>query len=568
MYILGIKPSIGGAYGWHDGGSCLLKDERIIAIAEEERFTKKKRAEYQFPSKSIQFALDQENISLTDINVLAIGRDPYIEPNYPNKSPSAKFRQLIINSGKQLLGMGPPDPLDQVIQKLESLDIGRVPDQIEFINHHLCHAASAAYCSPFDNPVTATIDARGEADSTVLWDKNLNKVGSFTYCNSVGYFYSYGCEYLGFRGERDAGKVMGLAPYGTHRPEFKTEFDELIQIENGEYDVTSITLSDDPVGLLEKRFGKKREYPEEINQHHKDFAFHLQQKTEEIAKELVRNHIDHTGISALALAGGVAMNCKMNREILNMACVDDLFIQPAANDSGICLGAALETYHRITGKKPDIEFEHVYYGSKYSNDEINSTLSNYKIEFEKLDNISIPVAELLADGHLVGWFQGRMEYGARALGNRSILANPKDQKYMDKVNSNVKGRESWRPFAPSMLYSIRNEYLEHGDEASFMILLDDVKEDKQEEIPAVTHVDGTTRPQTVRKQSNKKYYQLIKKFGDLTDAPVILNTSFNKAGDPIIESPTQAIETFYSTGLDALALEDNLITKPEVSVSN
>nr|WP_313686986.1 carbamoyltransferase C-terminal domain-containing protein [Halobellus sp. DFY28] len=204
------------------------------------------------------------------------------------------------------------------------------------------------------------------------------------------------------------------------------------------------------------------------------------------------------------------MNCKMNREILNLDCVDDLFIQPAANDSGICLGAALEAFYRVTGKKPNVEYENVYFGPKYSNNEVYETLSEYKIEFEQKNDISTKVAELLAEGYLVGWFQGRMEYGARALGNRSILANPTKQEYMDKVNSNVKGREAWRPFAPSMLYEARNEYLVHGDEAPFMILLDGVDETKRKEIPAVTHVDGTTRPQTVREESNPKYYNMIK----------------------------------------------------------
>jgi carbamoyltransferase len=354
---------------------------------------------------------------------------------------------------------------------------------------------------------------------------------------------------------------MGLAPYGEYRRDFAEKFDQLIEYGGGNYDVTSLFEHDDPIGTLESLFGDRREYSDELTQRHKDFAYHLQLKTEEIVTHLVEHYVDQTGITKVGLSGGVAMNCKLNREVMNLECVDELFIQPAANDVGVSLGAALSGYKAATDEDPVERFDNVYFGSEYSNDHIEEVLRGGKLDFEQVEDAPKRAATLLADDHLVGWFQGRMEFGARALGNRSILANPRSQDSLDQVNKNVKHREAWRPFAPSLLYEAREEYLVNGDESPYMILLDDVDEDKHNEIPAVVHVDGTTRPQTVRKEQNERYYELISHFEELTGTPVVLNTSFNVSGEPIVESPKQALSDFYLTGLDALLIGDYLVQK-------
>lgn len=566
-YVLGLKPSIGKRYfGWHDAGACLLKNGKIVSAVEEERFTRNKRAPQTFPKQSIQYVLDDNNLEINDIDAIAIGRDTRVYSEYIKQYPLSGNGYPI---SKRVLGdlyrtaQAYRGKAKKIVKNEINNIFGEQPLTADFyeIPHHRCHAASAHYCAPFDKHLTITIDAQGEYDSTVVWDDQLTRIKTFPRHNSVGYLYSRGAKYLGYRGGQDAGKVMGLAPYGKHRKEFEEYFDELIPVSKGTYDASAIPNASDPVELFESYFGERRVHPEEFTQRHKDFAYHLQLKTEEIVKSLCKYYIENSQFDKLSLAGGVAMNCKTNREVMNLDCIEDLFIQPAANDSGICLGAALEGHKRHVGLNPDPEFSHVYFGPKYDNDRIKSSLEGYKLEYQTPDDICRRTAELLADGNLVGWFQGRMEFGARALGNRSILADPRTEESLNRVNKNVKNREPWRPFAPSLKYEARDEYLVGGDESPYMILLDTVQTEKRDQIPAVTHVDGTTRPQTVRKQDNKKYYRLIEEFESITGVPVLLNTSFNVSGEPIVESPAQAIQDFYSTGLDALAIGDHLLQK-------
>lgn len=576
MRVLGIKPSLGNVdvfrmWGVHDGGACLAEDGELVAAASEERFTRDKRAENTFPSESIEFVLDYADISLSEVDSVAIGRDPKKMVNLAverlRRNPSA----VIPGSAKEALDYlegakavtAAYNNIDvyRVNQHLEDLDRGSFEGDYRSISHHRCHAASASYCAPFDRPLTITVDGRGEHDSTVVWDRHLNRVQEFSLRNSIGLFYSYGTQYLGYRHGGDAGKVMGLAPYGEPREEFKEAFESLTSFSAGAYDVSDITDADDPTSVFEDHFGPRRAHPEDFTQRHRDFAYHLQSRTEEIVTHLVEHYVRQQGVSEVALAGGVAMNCKLNREILALDCVDELFIQPAADDSGICLGAALEGHHEAIGEPPDPEFKDVYLGPEYSEDEIKATLEGAKLEYERPEDISREAAELLAEGKLVGWYQGRMEFGARALGNRSILADPRTNASLDRVNANVKNREAWRPFAPSLLIEERESYLEGGEIAPYMILLDSVRDGKRDEIPAVTHVDNTTRPHTVRENVNPRYYRLISEFENLTGVPVVLNTSFNVAGEPIVESPAQAIQDFYSTGLDALALGEFLLRK-------
>lgn len=574
MWTLGIKPSYGNSspfnfWGYHDGGACILDGDHIVAIAEEERFTREKHAPHTFPQESIRYVLREANIDIDDVDVIAIGRDPKLE----SKGSFGEFRdrRKVPTSGEDFyhffhaledfvasrLGYH----VSQVEDSISEAVGGSINADVHMVSHHLCHATSAAYCSPSERPVTITIDGRGEYESTVLWDGDLNRVREFPRTNSAGKLYSRGTEYLGFRGRRDAGKVMGLASYGAYRDDFAANFEELVEIGNGRYDVTAITHPENFIEIFERHFGTRRQYPEAFEDYHKDFACHLQLTTENILTELIQWLVRNQGERTIAISGGVAMNCKANRAALQLDCVDDLFIQPAANDAGICLGAALEGYRRKTGNRPAPNFKHVYHGPSYSNQQIRESLENYKVEYEHCEDVCRTGATLLADGELVGWFQGRMEFGARALGNRSILADPRREDSLDLVNKNVKDREPWRPFAPSLLSESRQEYLKYGDESPYMILLDEVREDKRSEVPAIVHTDGTCRPQTVSKETNPKYYRLIKEFEDITGVPVVLNTSFNVSGEPIVESPAQAVRDFYSTGLDALVIGDFLLRK-------
>lgn len=572
MYVLGLKPSLGqqatfDMWGYHDGGACLLQHGEIVAAAEEERFTRQKRAPHTFPSESVEYVLSEADIQLSDVDTVAIGRDPQKQVQYHRENPKSLLptspRQVlhVLEDLKAAVAAHNNVHIYRVNQKLEEATGDEFNGEYRTVSHHLAHAASAYYCSPATEPITLTIDAKGEHDSTVLWDQQLNRVKEFSRDNSIGFLYSYGTQYLGYRHGGDAGKVMGLASYGEQSDEIESEFSSLVDIGQGNYDVTAITDTDDPIAVLEEHFGPRRVHPEDFTQRHRNIAYHLQKTTEKIVKELVRYHVEQQGTGDIALAGGIAMNSKMNREILEQDCVNDLFIQPAADDSGICLGAALEGYRKAAGQNPDPQFSNVYFGPSYTDEEIKATLEEAKLDYEEPDDIATAVAELLAAKKLVGWFQGRMEFGARALGNRSILADPTSERSRDRVNENVKNREPWRPFAPSLNYVSRYDYLEGGEEAPFMILLDTVPQDKRDEIPAVTHVDNTTRPQTVRKQVNHKYNKLLTEFEDRTGTPLLLNTSFNVAGEPIVESPEQALQDFFSTGLDAVAIGDFLIKK-------
>lgn len=576
MLTLGIKPSFGDSspfnfWGYHDGGACLLRDDRIVAVGEEERFTREKHAPNTFPAESTRYVLEEGGVDLGAVDVVAVGRDPrlqdrgsYLEFRDRRGLPTSAEDWYHFARGVQnAVASRTKYHFEQVEDAIVDAVDGSLSADLYMVPHHRCHAASAAYCANSDRPITVTVDGRGEYESTVLWDRELERIREFPHTNSVGELYSKGTRYLGFRGRRDAGKVMGLASYGDYRPEYERAFESLVSVGDGRYDVSAVTDREEFMDVFESHFGQRRRYPNDFEDHHEDFAHHLQLVTERILTELVEWLVEETGTGNVALSGGVAMNCKANRAVLNLDSVDDLFIQPAANDAGICLGAALEGYRLATGDRPDPDFEHVYLGPSYSDDEIEETLDDCKLVYNHTDDVCRDVAELLADGQLVGWFQGRMEYGARALGNRSILADPRRESSLDLVNRNVKNREEWRPFAPSLLTEARSEYLKHGDSSPFMILLDEVPTDKHSEVPAVVHTDGTCRPQTVSKGTNLRYHRLLSEFAEITGTPVLLNTSFNVAGEPIVRSPDDAIRDFFATGLDALAIGSYVLRKPD-----
>jgi carbamoyltransferase len=474
----------------------------------------------------------------------------------------AETYRFIRSAGGDLTGLSKKRISREIHRRLNSTTVSSFSGDIFFIPHHKSHAASAYRCNDYDESIVITADGGGEHDCTVVWSSKLNRLKEFTRDNSIGHFYSNSAEYLGYTepsGNRHAGKVMGLSSYGSYRQEFNEIFAELTSTNALGYDVEEFV--DLNIEELESYFGARHHFPDEFKKHHKDFAFHLQKRTEELVIHLVKEWTEQTNIQNLSVAGGVFLNCKLNKKIAELDCIDELFIQPAANDSGASIGAGLEAYFQEESLNPVESLETVYLGPEYDNNRVKQVLDDNKIEYTLSEDVAKETAEFLADDNLVGWFQGRLEFGPRALGNRSILANPTDLDSRNMVNENVKNRANWRPFAPSLLSEAKTDYFEHNWESPFMILTDDVSDEKQDEIPATTHVDQTARPQTVRRDQNRQYYDLLCAFRELTGVPVLLNTSFNKSGEPIVESPEQALSDFFTSGLDVLVIEDYIIRK-------
>jgi carbamoyltransferase len=568
FYRLAFKPAI-GLYGQHDPSAALFEDGELVYAIEEERLSRRKHAVGAFPRNAIQACLDHRELVLDDIDEIVLPYDPSLQwkilPHYIRTALSVEsWLQRFVSLGNTLVTQvrGQVYPTRQIENKLES--IGTPVPPIKTRPHHACHAASAFHPSGFDEALVLTIDAKGEYDATVVWHgtpDGLERVRTYDHPNSLGLFFAIITEYLGFRMFNGEGKVMGLAPYG--RPNRSIESALRSVIDTGaDYDVTDLTNqwgTAAGVEQLEDLFERpRRNTPGEFSQWEKDLAFTAQALLEEIVVDLTERYCRDLGTSNVALAGGVALNCKMNRKIIDSPAVDDVFIQPVAHDAGLALGAGW-----LDQAPESVETQStVYFGPSYTTATIKRQLEADKVEYTEPDQLEPYIAEQLADGALVGWFQGNLEMGPRALGNRSILADPRTADSRDRVNEHVKHREGWRPFAPSMLESSVGEYLETDRPAPFMITTSNVIPERMDEIEAVLHPsDGTTRPQTVREDQNPRYARLLREFEDITGVPVLLNTSFNDHGEPIVASPQDAIKDFYGMGLDYLVLEDVVVEK-------
>ncbi len=561
MYILGINAF------YHDTSACILKDGKVLALAEEERFTRIKHAPHTFPYNAIDFCLKQAGIKLQDIDHIAY----YINQNLFIKKPwkfQPYFNKLIWKPWKLFGALYLFKQNDKEVLKLGE----EANAKVHFIEHHLTHAASAFYGSDYKKANILTLDGRGELITSYYGAGNgshIEKFGDVPLPHSVGVTYTAITDFLNFRPNDGEGKVMGLAPYG--KDKFKKEFDKIIWTTKNGFRTNPKYIwghieewgrqkarwfTNDTVKIL----GKPRTNEEVINNHYEHIAHSLQKKTEEIGLHMSKMLYEKTGYKNICLAGGVALNAKMNGLIGQQDYISNIYIQPAATDSGAAMGAAMVVYNQLTGKRPE-PIEHVFLGPGYSNEEIKKALDKCKVKYRFYKDIAGITAELLAKNNIIGWFQGRMEVGPRALGNRSILVNPADRDMIFKVNYYVKNRELWRPFALSMLYEDKDKYLMHGFKSPFMIMIDDVPKERQKEVIAGVHVDGTTRPQTLERKHNPLYYDLIKKFGKLTGTPVLLNTSYNLAGEPIVNKPEEAIKDFFGSGMDYLAIGNYLMSK-------
>lgn len=568
--VLSLKVGPGlNSFFSHDNSVILVEDGNILFGVEDERLSRVKHGMNKFPESAIRSAMNHTGHSISDIDRIVIGFDPTL---IPNRISYEANKMLHLDSDLEKLSKCHDkirlyyiymQKLFDVLEKLFVRNFGGSSPPIETIGHHRAHAISAHYLSPFRNGLVLTVDWAGEYDATVVWEANGNdiqRVHTFELPNSLGLFYTIITKYLGFHPFNGEGKVMGLAPYGEQNDKIHEKLVQYIDT-RAHYDVEYFTSAGLNKGVekLSNLFDKPRITDnEQFDQWHKDVAYATQSILEEIITNLVSYYCDFVGAASVAVAGGVALNCKMNKRIRELQEVDEIFIQPVAHDAGVALGGALSVFPESQVR----EMESIYWGPDQSTDEVAATLEEYKIDYRTPQNLERYVASRIAEGNLVGWVQGRTEMGPRALGNRSILADSRTIESRDRVNKYVKHREPWRPFAPSLLREAADEYLVDATNAPYMIQTFDVVPDKVEEIPAVTHPrDDTVRPQTVTADQNPRYYRLIEEFADITGVPVILNTSFNDSGEPIVNTPREAISDFYTMGLDILVLEDMVIEK-------
>jgi carbamoyltransferase len=558
MNILGFNSS-----GFHESSVCLVQDGKVIFACAEERLSRVKQ-DKRFPKLAIQAALDFAGLKPSEVDHAAFSFPRPWEGNRHNLKLllSGQWQFSRSRAEKWVL-----DFLSDLRHRGGELDYvracGQPRSRVHLINHHLCHALSSYCMSGFDEAAVLVIDGRGAHEATTLWHARggeLKLLETYDYPNSIGVFYAGITEMLGFAPFSDEWKVMGLAAYG--KPTFNLT--KLIHSTEETYWVDGRRFfgkNDHDRSDLEEVVGPRRLETEALGEQHQNLARSAQDACEQAILATLRRVTKLTGCRNLCLAGGVALNCKANGELLRSGLVDRIYIQPAAGDDGTCIGAALGVYRELGMPLPRIPTGHSYLGHEFRNDEIEKVLKVYKLPYSRVVNAATAAAQLLAQNRLVGWFQGRMEFGPRALGNRSILSDPRQTENRDRVNEAVKFRESWRPFAPSVLEEKAHLYFQDFKSSPYMILSFWADKTRANEIPAVVHVDGSCRVQSVDRVTNPYYYELLLEFENLTGVPVVMNTSFNLKGDPIVCSPKDAIQTFYTSGLDDLVIGDFVVNK-------
>jgi carbamoyltransferase len=567
MYILGLT-TLG------DAAASLICDGQIVAAAEEERFSRVKHHS-GFPYLAIQYCLDQAGITMADVAHVALYWKPWILRHKAMQALKAAtistdmFRARVDRGVEQVsksyLGMfGYPREIRR--------HFGPSNFKFHYYEHHLCHAASAFYLSPFESAAVLTMDGTGE-ETTTMFSRgegvNLKPLKRIKLPHSLGQFYSAVTNFIGFdMFAGDEWKLMGLAAYG--KPVYKDFFSRRVLSANGNGDFhLNIRTLDHHLAKryqfpdeLIRELGPARQPEQELEQRHMDIAASAQEVLEDVVLKLVGNLHQQTGEKNLCLAGGVAFNSVMNGRIMQESPFENFFIQPAAGDAGCSLGAAYLVHHKVLKQPRAPQMEHAYYGPGFSSDECAAALKAAGLQFETLaeDELVARVAKMIADGAIVGWFHGRMEFGPRALGRRSFLADPRRADMRELLNEKVKLREWFRPLAPSMLEEASPGIfgIDHRD--PFMVTVISVREEMRDAIPAVVHVDGTARPQTVSQKTNPRYWKLLKEFERIAGVPVLLNTSFN-IQEPIVCKPADAVRTFQAASFDALILEDHLVLR-------
>lgn len=577
MNILGINAYHGNA------SAAIVCDGRLVAAVEEERFNRVKYAA-GFPAQAIRYCLREAGLELKDIHHVAVPRNPYARLGtklfYALRMPSfARERLKVVAKFK-----GIPEALAQAFDA----DPAGLTAKFHRVEHHQAHLASAFFVSPFERAALLSADGLGDFASTMWGSGEGSRMkidGAIAFPHSLGLFYSAVTQYLGFLKFGDEYKVMGLAAYG--EAEQLNAFRDIVRSNGSGFRLGLDYFTHHRTGpemswaeadktptqgkmfseSMERRLGPKRNPEEPLEQRHRNLASALQARLEEIYLGMLKKLAERTRLKAVCLAGGVAFNCVANGKIFDATGFEHVYVHPAAGDGGLSVGAAYYVWHQILGKPRTFVMDHAYWGPEYTQAEIRRAVSanglgknGCAIEELNEDELMQRTAAIVADGKILGWFQGRAEWGPRALGNRSIVADPRRAEMKEILNQRIKHREIFRPFAPSILAEKTGEWFEKLHPSPFMTLAYSVRPEKRSEIPAPTHVDGTGRLQTVTREANARYWSLIKAFERLTGVPVVLNTSFND-NEPIVCSPAEALDCFQRTKMDALVLGDFLITR-------
>jgi carbamoyltransferase len=567
-----------GLNAYHgDAAAALVVDGELVAAAEEERFNRIKHCA-GFPAQAAAWCLADAGLTPADIDHVAVGRDP--RANLGRKivrtlrhGTSARYlRERLRNAAEVRDVRG---------ALAQALGVDAIEAPMHNVEHHQAHVASAFFVSPYEDAAILTVDGFGDFASTMLAEGHGNHftvLDRVTYPHSLGIFYTAVTQWLGFPHYGDEGKIMGLAPYGTPRhveelqklvsldgPLFELGLDYFTHDDEGvemTWDEGSPTIGRIYSNALVKLLGPPRASGEPVTTHYEDVAASLQVVLEEAYLHLCRTLWERTKIENLCLAGGVALNAVANGRILPETPFRELYIQPAAGDSGTAVGAAYYVWNQELGRPRGFVMEHAYTGPGYDDDEIRAALDEAGIAAERLDDDALfaTVADRIAAGDVVGWFQGRMEFGPRALGHRSIVADPRSESMKDVLNARIKHREPFRPFAPSVLAERVGDWFEQDYPSPFMVLVYKTAADKRERIPAVNHVDDTGRVQAVEERIEPRYYRLISEFERRTGVPILLNTSFNE-NEPIVMTPREAVETFLKTRMDVLALGNYVLRR-------
>lgn len=559
MYILGISCF------YHDSSACLIKDGEVIAAVQEERFNRDKYSPV-FPIQSINYCLQHAGITSYDLDHVVFYEKMYLKFERTIFSHVAGFPFTF----KNFIETMPLWLKDRLIVPLFIRDELTYNKKIWFVKHHLSHAASSYYPSAFNEAALLTVDGVGEYASATIGHaqgNNIKILKEISYPHSLGLLYSIVTAYLGFRVFSGEGKIMALAEFG--EPKYLKEFEYLIEVaEDGSFKLNLDYFSfNRGEKMHNQRFvnllGEERKENAEITQRHKDIAASLQRMTEEVVLKMARYAHKLTGSKNICLAGGVFLNVTANSRIRNETPFENVFIQPAAGDAGTAIGAGLYLYHKILKGESRHQLLNVSLGPEYGQKQIEIILRNKRLNFKQMntsEEIARRVAQAIADGQVVAWFQGRMEFGPRALGNRSILADPRSEKMKDWLNLTIKNREDFRPFGASVLRHKVNQCFEFEGESPYMLFVANIKQHYVGKLPAITHINNTSRIQTVSKEENERYFQVIEAFDQLTGIPMVLNTSLNDS-EPIVCTPASAVDLFIKTKIDMLAIEDFIVEK-------
>jgi carbamoyltransferase len=580
MYTLGINAYHG------DSSACIYKDGELIAATEEERIRRIKHWA-GLPTEAVKFCLDEAGIRLDEVDVITVSRNPW-----------AKFGLKIVHTLKNQVSAKALKSRAQHIGGVRTIkeDMAHalgyngtpIKAEVKFIEHHRSHMASAFFVSPFEESAILSIDGMGDFTSTMRGVGRGNKISvidSVTFPNSIGYFYTSFTQFLGFPNYGDEYKVMGLSPYGTPDPDLMKKLWDVIHLKkNGLFELDARYLGSvkqgdwgriDEQGIpfikphfsdyTVSKFGPPRQKGEPLTDYHKNLAASVQRVTEETIFHIAEDLHKRTGLKNLCITGGVAQNSVANGKVVANTSFEHLFVPPAGHDGGTCVGSALFYLHHDLGR-PRSPFKHqAYTGAFFTNDEIKEylktrDLSQFHLAEIPDEKLFDTVADALVGGCVLGWYQGRAEFGPRALGNRSIIVDPRRGDAKDLLNEKIKRRESFRPFAPSILKEYTPDYFEHVDDVPFMEKVFRIREEKRAAIPAVTHVDGTGRLQTVEQQDSPRYHALISAFYKRTGVPILLNTSFNE-NEPIVNTPEHALECFLRTQMDILVLGNFVVSR-------